>query len=78
MDVIPSSLKKYATGRGNAKKEEMLASAIRRLDYAGSSFDEADALWLREMALDHYTGQVRVPESHRVALAKIDWPLEVK
>lgn len=47
IDVPPATLKKVASGRGNAPKELMLAEAIRRLGYRGSSFDEADALWLR-------------------------------
>ena len=42
----PSTLKKYATGKGSANKELMLTEAVRRLGYAGSSNDEADALWL--------------------------------
>lgn len=73
--VNPSSLKRYATGKGNASKEEVLAAAIRRLDYAGHSNDEADAMWLRAMALDHYGHPLAaVPETHRQALAKVQWP----
>lgn len=45
--VPPATVKKYATGKGTIKKEEVLAAAIRRLDYQGASLDEADALWLR-------------------------------
>lgn len=77
--IIPSSLKKYATGKGNAKKPEMLASAIRRLGYEGHDDNEADALWLRAMALDHYGAPVAdVPAVHREALVKVVWPdLEV-
>ena len=52
VNVPPSSVKKYATGTGNAKKEAVLAAAIRRLGYAGSSTDEADALWLAHIAAE--------------------------
>lgn len=75
-DVAPASLKRYATGRGNAGKEEVLAAAIRRLEYAGHDNNEADAAWLRMMALDHY-GQpcVAVPARQREALAGVPWPV---
>lgn len=75
VDVPPSSLKRYATGKGNARKEDMLGAAIRRLGYEGNSYDEADALWLRAIGLDYYSQPVvSLPASHREALAKIDWP----
>ncbi len=45
-DVPPASLKKWATSKGNADKGLMLATAIRKYDYEGSSHDEADALLL--------------------------------
>lgn len=73
--VVPSSLKKYATGKGNANKGEMLAAAIRRLGYEGADDNEADALWLRAMGLDALGAPlVKLPESHRVALGKVAWP----
>lgn len=73
--VQPSSLKMYATGRGNAGKEEMLAAAIRRLGYDGHDHNQADAAWLRAMALDHYGFPLaKVPDTHRKALAKVAWP----
>ena len=73
--VPPKSVKKYATGKGNAGKEEMLTEAVRRLGYAGHSNDEADALWLRAMALDALGAPfVKMPEAHRIALTAIEWP----
>lgn len=81
VEVPPSTLKKYATGHGNAGKGEVLAAAIRRLGYEGHDDNEADALWLRQMGIDHYgltLPSAPMPESHRVALDKVDWPeLEV-
>lgn len=74
-EVPPMSLKLFATGRGNAKKEDVLAAAIRRLGYQGSSNDETDALWLRAMALHFYGVEaVDLPKPHYKALDKIDWP----
>lgn len=69
----PSSLKKYATGRGTADKALVLTEAVRRLGYAGSSTDEADALWLAcagHALLGHSV--VDVPKTHAVALDGID------
>lgn len=75
VDVPPASLKKYATGKGNANKELMLVEAVRRLGYAGSNNDEADALWLYTMTCDALCGTAPVvPQAHRVALNAIDWP----
>lgn len=75
VDVPPASLKKYATGKGNAAKELVLVEAVKRLEYAGSDNNEADALWLLEMALDQY-GIVKsiVPKANRAALGKVEWP----
>lgn len=75
VDVPPSSLKKYATGKGNANKGEMLAAAIRRLGYEGADDNEADALWLRAMGLDALgCPVVEMPAVNRSALAKVEWP----
>lgn len=52
--IAPSTLKKYATGRGNAKKDEVLAAVIRRysdVDVKGN--DESDALVLAAMCARH-------------------------
>ncbi len=75
VDVAPASLKKYATGKGNASKDEVYGEAIRRLGYAGKSNDEADALWLRAMALDAYgEPPVTMPALNRSALTAVHWP----
>jgi crossover junction endodeoxyribonuclease RuvC len=76
LEIPPATLKKYATGKGNAKKEDVLAAAIRRLGYAGSDHNEADALWLLQIGL-RYMGApaVNVPEVHLDALKNLP-PLE--
>lgn len=51
VDVPPSTLKKYATGKGNAKKEAMLAYALEAGAHATND-DEADAYWLRQIGLE--------------------------
>lgn len=77
VDVEPQHLKTYATGRGNAKKEQVREQVTAR--YGGllhvGSYDEADATALLAMALDAY-GQplAPVPDHHRKAIAKVRWP----
>lgn len=46
--VHPGTLKKFATGNGHAKKEEMLNACKKRFGFIPSNDDEADALWLLE------------------------------
>lgn len=76
VEVPPSTRAKIATGKGNAGKEEVLASAIRRLGYEGHSPDEADALWILQCALVHYglPGAADLPKAHRDALKKLTFP----
>ena len=78
VDVPPSSLKRYATGRGNAGKDEMIAAAIRRFGFEGSSNDEADAYLLWHMALHAYGSPVvDVPKAQAEAVGKVEWPWAV-
>ena len=75
----PSVVKKIATGKGNAPKNEVLVAAVQRLEYDGASSDEADALWLLEAALIGY-GIVKsdLPKTHLAALEKVEWPTLTK
>lgn len=75
-EVPPATLKKYATGKGNAGKDEVLAAVIKRfpnVEVRGN--DEADALVLAAMGADHL-GQpmTAMPEASRAALGKVKWP----
>lgn len=45
-----SEIKKHATGKGNAGKPLMIKSAWEKLDYMGNDDNEADALWLLDLA----------------------------
>ena len=75
VEVPPSNLKQYATGKGNGPKDGVVVAAAHRLGYHGADNNEVDALWLLYMALDHYRlpGAVQVPEQHRKSLAAIQW-----
>ena len=41
-----TEIKKFATGKGNANKEAMVAAAREKYNYQGESDDEADAIHL--------------------------------
>jgi crossover junction endodeoxyribonuclease RuvC len=76
VEVAPAARAKYATGRGNASKDEVLAAVIRRYpDIEVRNNNEADALVLRAMGCDQL-GQplADVPAAHRTGLAKVAWP----
>lgn len=75
--VPPASLKKYATGRGNAGKDDVMREVARRFPWFNGNNDAADALVLAAMGCDHL-GQpwAPMPQHHREALSKVDWPEE--
>lgn len=52
-DVGPSSLKKYATGKGGASKTEMALAALTRGGVQITNDNACDAWWLWAMASDH-------------------------
>ena len=51
LEVAPAGLKKFATGKGNAKKEVVLAHVVNRWGQLFERSDEADAYALYRMAL---------------------------
>lgn len=75
--ITPATLKKFATGRGNAGKPQVLAEAIRRLGYLGHDDNEADAMWLRHAGL-HHLGEtdIALPKGQTAALDKVQWPMK--
>lgn len=79
VDVKPTHLQMYATGKGKTPKREVWAAVQARYGKTANvligSEDAADALTLLAMALDAY-GQplAEVPAAHRKALAGTSWP----
>lgn len=69
VQVEPGDLKRFATGRSNAEKPAMIASACARFGYKGQSDDEADALWLLEWARANIGGAGRTLTPTRAAPA---------
>lgn len=75
VEVTPSSVKRFATGRGNADKAAMIAAA-RQLGADPANDDEADAFHLRRFGLAAY-GSLDHLEGHEldaIANAGVDWP----
>lgn len=63
LDVSPSTLKQFATGKGNADKKEMQEAVLRRFNIVCST-DEADAFLLSRLALV-YCDLVRPEGAHQ-------------
>ncbi len=74
--VSPSTLKKYATGKGNAAKAAVFEAAKDRLSGVWPSFKAndnlSDAAWLCTLGTDLLGAPlVPMPKTHRVALDSI-------
>lgn len=71
----PPNVKKFATGSGNADKDQMILAAARGFAWFAGNNDQADALWL--CALGHeFLGDplLEMPAKNRQALLGVAWP----
>ncbi len=50
--VHPNTLKKFATGNGHAKKEQMMKVCYAKFGYRPADDNECDAIWLLEYQLE--------------------------
>ena len=74
VEIPPSSLKKYATGSGAAKKPAMQAAAAE-LGASAANHDEADAFLLRHLGRAAYGLEAVEPDGYRAEIiASIAWP----
>ncbi|MEU8040930.1 hypothetical protein [Streptosporangium sp. NPDC049078] len=79
-EVSPTARAKYATGKGNAGKDAVLAAVVRRYGHLADidGNDVADAFVLHAMGMDAAGHPlVAVPALNREALAKVAWPQAV-
>jgi len=60
LEVAPSQVKKFATGKGNAKKEEMAVGIFKRWGREFKTNDEADAFVLALIGQVYLTGVLQV------------------
>jgi crossover junction endodeoxyribonuclease RuvC len=71
----PTSRAKYATGKGNAAKADVMREVARRFPHFGGGEDEADALVCAAAGADHLGHPIAaMPATHRTALAAVEWP----
>ncbi|MBN1319621.1 MAG: crossover junction endodeoxyribonuclease RuvC [Thermoleophilia bacterium] len=77
VEIPPACLKRYATGRGNASKDDVLQAGVMRSGHTFIDNNACDAWWLHQMALAHYEPTsplaVKVPAVHREGLRKVPW-----
>ena len=70
-EVAPSTLKKFVTGKGNAKKEHMLAHVYHQWGRLFDTSDEADAFGLYQMALCAAGRSTPTNKAQRESVAKV-------
>lgn len=75
VEVPPSTLKRYATGKGNASKDAVLLAVARRYPHVDvQSNDEADALILAAMGARHLGHPIDdLPKAHLAAMDAVRW-----
>ncbi len=74
LNIAPATLKRFATGKGNAVKEQMVAAARAQLGYKGNDHNAADALWLLHAGMTHFRLPGHIDSPHRDCLAVVHWP----
>jgi Holliday junction resolvasome RuvABC endonuclease subunit len=73
--AAPAARAKYATGKGNAAKADVVREVTRRFDWFTGAEDEADALVLAAMGADWLGHPIApMPQTHRKALDAVRWP----
>lgn len=75
VEIAPSTLKKYATGKGNAPKPDMRMALYKRTGLDVSDDNAVDAIWLLAAAYQQYGEPLfDVPKAQSDALSKPAWP----
>jgi Holliday junction resolvasome RuvABC endonuclease subunit len=73
--ITAASLKKYATGKGNADKVAMGVAAMKRFGLEFADDNACDAFWLRCAGLDALGfALAAMPAVNRAALDAVAWP----
>lgn len=73
--VAPSTLKFFATGKGNAKKPDMRMALFKRAGLDLADDNQVDAYFLRAAGMEYYGEPVMsIPQAQVAALEKVAWP----
>lgn len=74
--VPAATLKKFATGRGNATKPDMRMELYKRTGLDLRNDNEVDAWWLRQVGLHllRHPDAIELPKTHTDALSKVKTP----
>jgi Holliday junction resolvasome RuvABC endonuclease subunit len=76
--ITPATLKKFATGKGNATKPDMRVELLKRTGMDLRDDDQVDAWWLRAMGMQYLGAPiVELPKAHLAALVPVVWPAGV-
>jgi Holliday junction resolvasome RuvABC endonuclease subunit len=71
--LAPSSLKLYATGKGNASKTDMAVAAFKRFGLEFKDDNACDSYWLWHAGMDVLgVAPVVLPQAQRAALLKME------
>lgn len=70
----PNTRAKWATGKGNAHKDDVGIAIDRMWHDIGTNNDERDALCLATMGAQYLGWPVQTLSRHRTALAAVEWP----
>lgn len=74
VELGPSQLKKFATGRGNADKAAMRVALLKRAGLDVADDNQADAWWLRQAGLHHHgLSDVPLPQVQLDVLKGVRW-----
>lgn len=77
VEIPPSCLKRYATGKGNASKDDVLQAGVIRSGHTFIDNNACDAWFLWQLALAHYEPGspllVRMPKGNQEGLVKVAW-----
>jgi Holliday junction resolvasome RuvABC endonuclease subunit len=71
-EVPPPTLKKFTTGRGNAKKDEIMLAVYKRFGVECKSNDEADAVALAFFGAVRLGHDVAMPQAQRDVALGLD------
>lgn len=69
IDIAPTSLKKFVTGKGNAKKDVMMLEVYKRWGLDGVTNDEADAVGLAMFGQAMH-GMISMPQTNMEPVLK--------